>query len=269
MIISTEKLSDAALELNSCGREFLADRDYTTIRENGRVDYHILYIEKGACTIEIDGRETKVQAGNIILFKPYERQLYRFQAADASISCYIHFSGTQCEALLQKFGLLQNRVTAVGTNHTLESIFSEMENEYLLKSPYYTESCSALLLHFLATAGRLVHYRNRDINIRSRSIVDAVCKHMHAHYDRNDSMAYYADMCHLSVSRFSHVFKEHTGKTPKAYLLEIRISVAKQLLRTTNLSVADIAGVVGFDDANYFSRMMKRHTGHSPGHYRN
>lgn len=269
MIFSSEKLSDAYLELNSCGRQILNDRDYTMVRENGRVDYHILYIEKGACTVEIGGKEQRVEAGNIILFKPFEKQVYGFKAVDESISCYIHFSGVGCETLLRDFGLLQNPVTPVGNSQVLESIFSDMENEYLLKPPYHTESCAALLLHFLAAAGRFALYKKQEIDIRSRNTIDAVCKHMHAHYDRNFSTQFYADMCHLSVSRFAHVFKEHTGTTPKAYVLGIKVSVAKKLLRSTNLSISDVAQVVGIDDVSYFSRMVKNHTGHSPKHFRN
>lgn len=268
MILSTEKLSDVYLELNSCGRQFLADRDYKMIRENGRVDYHILYIEKGACTIEVNGNEKTVQAGNIILFKPFEKQVYSFRADDDSISCYIHFSGTQCQTLLEKFGLCDQRVTHVGANNTLERIFSEMENTYLLKPPYHTESCASLLLHFLATAGRLKQYEMQEISIRSRKNIDMVCKHMHTHYEKNYNISYYADMCHLSVSRFAHIFKEHTGVTPKAYMLSIKISVAKKLLASTDLPIADIASIIGIDDANYFSRMIRKHTGHSPKHFR-
>jgi len=268
MVQSTEKLSDAYLELNSCGRQFLAYHDYKLIRENGRVDYHILYIEQGACTVEIDGSEKVVYAGNIILFKPYERQVYSFRGEDNSISCYIHFTGTGCEELLTKFGFLDSRVTYVGTNNTLESIFSEMENEYLLKAPYYNESCAALLLHFLATAGRLRQYNRQEVNIKSRQSIDAVCKHMHNHMDQKYNVAFYSEMCHLSVSRFAHIFKEHTGVSPKAYMMNIKISVARKLLNTTDLSVSDIAGIVGIDDVNYFSRMFRKHTGHSPSHFR-
>lgn len=268
MIISSERLSEAYLELNSCGREFLSDRDYKMIRENGRVDYHILYIEKGACSIEADDREMVISAGNIILFKPYERQVYGFKADDNSISCYIHFSGTGCAELLDKFGLLKNRVTYIGTNNSLESIFSEMENEYLLKRPYCTESCTALLLHFLATVGRLRQYSNQEINIIGRKSIDAVCKHMHTHYGESYNLAFYSDMCHLSPSRFAHIFKEHTGVNPKSYMLNIKISVAKKLLSTTDLPITDIARAIGIEDANYFSRMIKKHTGHSPKHFR-
>ena len=269
MIFSSEKLSDAYLELNSCGRQFFHNRDYKIVREKGRMDYHILYLEKGACTVEICGKEHRIPAGNIILFKPYEKQAYGFKENDESISCYIHFSGVGCETLLRDLGLLQNPVTPVGSNRELESIFSNMENEYLLKPPYHTESCAALLLHFLAVAGRFALYKKQEIDIRSRNTIDTVCKHMHANYDKNFSAEFYADMCHLSVSRFAHVFKEHTGTTPKAYILAIKVAMAKKILRSTNLSLSDTARAVGIEDVNYFSRMMKKHTGHSPKHVKN
>ena len=268
MKISTEKLSNSFLELNSCGREFLTDKDYTTLRLNGRVDYHILYITRGLCTTEFDGQIIQVGAGNLILFKPYEQHKYSFKAKDNSISCYMHFSGTECHNLLNEFGLLQNHVTYVGTNNKLESIFSEMEHEYLLKRPFYTETCAALLLRFLSTAGRLYRYINEEINTKTQSDIDAVCKHMHEHYSKNHNMQFYADMCHLSASRFSHAFKEYTGTSPKNYLINIRISIARKLLETTDLSIADVAGIVGIEDVNYFSRIVKKVTGHSPKYFK-
>ena len=97
MIISSERESSVFLEVNSCARQLLSDRDYTMLRKDGRVDYHILYITHGLCTTEFDNEILNVDAGNIILFKPYEKQKYSFKAHDHSVSCYIHFSGPECK----------------------------------------------------------------------------------------------------------------------------------------------------------------------------
>ena len=269
MIISSEKKSDLFLEVNNCGKQFLADwGDCAMLREKGRVDYHILYITAGICYTEIDGNPVTVPEGNIILYKPFQRQYYSFKAKDNSVSCYIHFSGTECESILQKFGLLEEQIIYVGKNNNLEKIFISMENEFNLKGPFYTEACAGFLLQFLSLAGRMHKFNKEKINIKSRKSIDTVCKYMHEHYEDNNNLEFYADMCHLSEGRFSHIFKEHTGTSPKNYMLGIKMNVACLLLETTDMAVKEVAETVGIEDVNYFSRIMKKYTGHSPKYYR-
>ena len=268
MIISSERESSDFLEVNSCGREILSDRDYTTFRKDGRIDYHILYITQGFCTTEFDSRDITVGAGNIILFKPFEKQKYSFYAHDHSVSCYIHFSGTECKNLLNQFGLYENHVTYVGLNNTLEQIFSEMEYEYMLKREYYSRICASHLLRFLATAGRFAKYHQSAVNLKAQKNMDNICKYMHTNFHKNHNLQFYADMCNLSVGRFSHAFKECTGLSPKAYLTKVKIDNACNLLERTNLNISEVAKVVGIDDVNYFSRLFKQHTGHSPKFYK-
>ncbi|MGI5990519.1 MAG: helix-turn-helix domain-containing protein [Lachnospiraceae bacterium] len=68
----------------------------------------------------------------------------------------------------------------------------------------------------------------------------------------------------LGVSRLSHRFKEETGKTMTEYLTSIRCRIAMDLLTGTDLSIQEISAHVGYDDANYFSRIFRKETGSSP-----
>ncbi len=77
-----------------------------------------------------------------------------------------------------------------------------------------------------------------------------------------------ADELFLSVSQFSTIFKEGTGKTFVEYLTEVRLKEAKKLLKQTDLMVYEIAEKVGFNDPHYFSIAFKKHTGMRPGEYR-
>lgn len=268
MIISSEKESDKYLEVNSCATQFLSDRDYTTLRKDGRKDYHILYITNGFCIAEFDGVEYKAAAGNIILFKPFEKQRYSFKARDNSVSSYIHFSGTACNDLLHQFGLADSHIINVGISNKLIQIFSKMEEEFILKKSFCEDICASLLHQFLATAGRLAESVQKEINLSADRTMDNICKYIHKNYWENNSIEFYANMCNLSVSRFSHAFKENTGLSPKNYILRAKINIACELIETTSLSIADIAAAIGFEDANYFSRLVKKHTGQSPSFYR-
>ncbi len=65
-------------------------------------------------------------------------------------------------------------------------------------------------------------------------------------------------------------FREEMGRGPHEYLTDLRIKTAKKLLMArgnTQHTVADIAGMVGFSDVCYFSRLFKKATGVSPGKY--
>lgn len=62
-------------------------------------------------------------------------------------------------------------------------------------------------------------------------------------------------------------FKHTTGKSIMAYYTALKIKRAKQLLRERELSVREIAEKLGFDSANYFSKVFRAHTGQAPTAY--
>ena len=70
------------------------------------------------------------------------------------------------------------------------------------------------------------------------------------------------------MDRFSHAFKESVGVSPKRYMLEIKVAVARDLLRHTDLDISEVALKVGIEDANYFTKLIKRYTGHTPSYFR-
>ena len=74
--ISTDKTSAEYLEVNACGIEHINQKDRGSDRREGRSDYHILYVESGACHLFLDGIWQTLAAGNVVLFRPYEPQKY-------------------------------------------------------------------------------------------------------------------------------------------------------------------------------------------------
>lgn len=72
----------------------------------------------------------------------------------------------------------------------------------------------------------------------------------------------------LSVRSFNRRFKLATGKTPIKYLQDIRVSTARELLQTTNLSISEIAYRVGYQDVGHFSSLFKKAFNATPQDYR-
>lgn len=77
-----------------------------------------------------------------------------------------------------------------------------------------------------------------------------------------------AEVSHMSVSRFHHVFKDITGTTPSEYIEKARISRAMSLLSSTDAEICEIAFNCGFSDHSYFSQRFKKRMGITPADYR-
>jgi AraC-like DNA-binding protein len=73
-----------------------------------------------------------------------------------------------------------------------------------------------------------------------------------------------ARMVGMSVSSFMRVFKRSTGTTLISYVTHLRLAHACELLRDTDLPVADIAARVGLADHAYFDRKFRQHYRTSP-----
>ena len=75
-------------------------------------------------------------------------------------------------------------------------------------------------------------------------------------------------LVNLSASRFRHLFKQETGTSAGQYLRELRFRKAETMLRTTFLSVKEIADEVGLVTLNHFIKDFKKRYGMTPGEYR-
>lgn len=91
---------------------------------------------------------------------------------------------------------------------------------------------------------------------------------LRAAWNRNEPIARYAALCGISETYFYRCFREWSGKSPIEYRNALRLSNAEAMLRHTDMQISEIAGVVGFDDPFYFSRIFTGHFGLSPKAYR-
>jgi AraC family transcriptional regulator len=78
-----------------------------------------------------------------------------------------------------------------------------------------------------------------------------------------------AAMLGMSPYYFERLFKQSVGQAPHQYILQCRIERAKQLLRTTQLPIMEIAFQVGCKNHSHFSKLFRKLTGMSPRTYRN
>tara|TARA_R110000772_G_scaffold195602_1_gene306286 strand:- start:725 stop:1747 length:1023 start_codon:yes stop_codon:yes gene_type:complete len=91
---------------------------------------------------------------------------------------------------------------------------------------------------------------------------------MHLRFNTDINMLKLSQEFTLSQRSLNRRFKKATGLTPLQYLQEIRLEKAKELLKTSNLSIAEVAYNVGYPDSAYFSALFKRIVSLPPGEYR-
>ncbi len=88
------------------------------------------------------------------------------------------------------------------------------------------------------------------------------------HYAEPLSLSFFADMCHVTKSYLSTLFKKETDTNITDYIHSVRIRHALVLLNSTALPIHAVATSCGYSDINYFIKIFKRLNGTSPKQYR-
>ena len=102
----------------------------------------------------------------------------------------------------------------------------------------------------------------------ARQVILQAAETLRKNYQQELCLADLLAEAHMSKSYFLRLFWRYMGTTPYNYLVNFRITQAKELLVLTDHSVGEIAQKVGFGDASNFSTRFAKATGQSPLQYR-
>jgi DNA-binding response OmpR family regulator len=109
-----------------------------------------------------------------------------------------------------------------------------------------------------------------DISVSDRDFIEKLSSVIHDQISKGkldyDELA---SAFFVGKTQLNRKIKAVTGYTTTEYILQIRVSMAKQLLVKTDFSIGEIASRVGIDDVAYFSSIFRKATGKTPTAYRN
>ena len=88
------------------------------------------------------------------------------------------------------------------------------------------------------------------------------------HHDRTVTVGGLARLCHTSETNFRRLFRSAVGRSPREYLVDLRIHMAAALLQETRRSVLDISLAVGYQTLSSFNRHFKARVGKPPRAWR-
>ncbi len=123
---------------------------------------------------------------------------------------------------------------------------------------------------FMQLAGHVSRCYDRSQNENSRELlrIGQTITHLEDNYQQNVNLEELVGIADMSKRSFLRAFEAATGCSPIAYLIQIRINRASDLLRNTTQNITNIAYEVGFNDSNYFARQFRSYQGTSPREYR-
>jgi AraC-like DNA-binding protein/mannose-6-phosphate isomerase-like protein (cupin superfamily) len=253
-------------------------------------DFYTLYVVRAGRGLHvIDGHAYPVVRGDVYMTRP------------GAVHRYCHYVGLRAEALCFQATLFSDDELAalralpgfwylfVSPGETVESqrrdyrihlspgqcaeverMLAELFAEQALAAPE-----SQLLVHgllfrlfvYLARAGGATMAEPAGVVGPSARLAEVV-RFCEAHFVEEISVPQLAALAFLSPSHFSELFVREMGISPAAYLQRLRLEHGQTLLRTTSLSITEIAQQSGFRDSAQFARTFRQAFALTPSAYR-
>lgn len=238
-------------------------------RPEGIAQAILMYNVEGYGTVRLAGEEYSLPPDHFIIIPPHTPHVY-YAANHHPWSIYwIHLEGkkTTHMSLVYTRPTGINRQNVARYNERLElfnELFRSLEKGISLEILEYVNLCLPRLL-----ATFIHHQQYGSLNQpMAHDAVSTTIELMQHNLHKPLALAELAAKVHLSVSYFARLFAKKTGFPPIAYFNQLKIQHACRLLDNQELSIAEVAREVGFDDQFYFSRTFKQLMHCSPRAYR-
>ncbi|MGC9451656.1 MAG: helix-turn-helix domain-containing protein [Oceanipulchritudo sp.] len=251
--------------------EFEQGSSYRTIRRKGTKNFlFILTLGGSGRASGEDGGYVETQTGDILLYDPGAFHQYGTAPGRGYWNlAWSHFVPPEDWDYWKAWespwqGLSKTRIGPLTTGRVRDSLGIIHDGDFGSGS-----LLGAFMLNCLQRA--FLHIRQAELRSSDAARDARVQKALHVilrNLAGDLSMEALARQCGLSVSRFAHLFKEEMESTPQQFVERRRMEQARNLLRFSNLPIAEVARACGFEDPYYFSSRFRKRHGISPSGYR-
>lgn len=224
----------------------------------------IMYIKKGYCTVETDGRNYHAYQGNVVLIDCYSPHAYG--SSSGWEAEWVHYDGAAArgyfEAITDSSGPVITLKDTYRFEKYLHNIYLSFRNSLAVREPVLNNYLINLMTELLLV-------RNQDIaEVSASGIIDDTLAYITEHLQEELSLEQLAKQASLSSFYFCRLFKKETGFSPHEYVIEARINAARYFLQSTRMSIKDICFSCGFSSESSFCTTFKKKTGLTPSHFR-
>jgi AraC-like DNA-binding protein len=245
-------------------------RPHSIIKDNVMdSSYAVVQVLRGNGYFESDATgRVAVGPGALLWTVPGVRHSYSPEGGDWD-ERWIVFGGRQVDELAsQGFIGPEHAVDHFGHDPEISRLMERIDTVFLRGGPLAVALAAPLVCELIVVAHGL-----RTGLLRMDPSVDPVIAQALQVIEREAVSGVepraLAKRLHVGYSTLRRRFKAHTSYSVKEYILHVQLRKAKELLVTTTMTVAEVAGECGFDNALYFSRLFAQREGSPPSVFRN
>lgn len=233
---------------------------------------------RGTCDLTIHLSEQSLQPNDIVTILPDTFVHVHRQSHDCRLFIVAFnkqlLNGTQLFSSTMSYisKMIETPVTSLRPEVTelFRDYFWLLVKMSRLDDKPHKDLVSAMLLNLLHGIGSI--YQKEQITTRSNNrgdeIVKSLIQEIIKHYNKERSVAFYADKLHITPQHLSMTVTKITGKTVTDIIAKLIITDAEAKLKSTNMTIQEIAYSLNFPDVSFFGKYFKRYAGMSPKQYR-
>ncbi|MBO9584752.1 MAG: AraC family transcriptional regulator [Flavobacterium sp.] len=148
---------------------------------------------------------------------------------------------------------------------TINKLIKECMSTSIAKDIFADLTLKELLIRIIQT--QTVKSLDEGKFIDTNNPIKEVTEYIKQNLKENMSLKMLSEKACMSTTSFYRFFKRELGMSPIEYILNEKIKCAKNLLKNPTLQINEVCYLAGFEDANYFIRLFKKHEGITPKQY--
>lgn len=245
-----------------------AQKPHTSRREN-LSSYLFFLVLSGYGTLEYQGKSHALCAGDCVFLDCHK--LYSHRTSDDLWQLkWVHFYGPNMGSIYEKYIERGGQPCfhpkdAKPYDQILQELYRIASAEDYVRDMRIFEKLTSLLTLLMEESWHPEH--SSCIEVKKQNLQN-VKEYLDRHYTEKIYLDNLAEAFYINKFYLTRIFKEQFGISIHNYLLQTRITHAKQLLRFSDKTIENISAECGIEDANYFSRIFKKVEGISPGEFR-
>jgi AraC family transcriptional regulator of arabinose operon len=265
---SEKSVSDQDFFVHCSGRYRLIHKEkFGTERPNGSNNYQLIYIADGKARFRINGKIHILEKGHCVLYHPVDAQYYYYYLEDHPDIYWIHFSCKEENVFFNKTGWGKQNIYFVGVYNHYVQLFDAIIQELQLKQPFFEEQLQLTVQELLLKMGRNQIRQKNIFESFNKEVEDAI-RLFNQTPEQDFTIKEFTKERGLNYYRFIDTFTHYVGVSPRQYIINLRMTIAKDLLMNSLFQISEVARLVGYENSLYFSRLFKKTCGMSPTEYR-
>lgn len=245
------------------------DLDFS-IERNSSYPYCVIhYVKNGSGQLTYRGKKYSLKKGQCFILNSFESHRYCSDTRNTFELNWMEFNGGDSAKLVGVFlncNLpIMNEALSEITNKYMLRIFTYLNISSKNRDILISKAIYSILMKLLAECGNISYNSLPDLKIND---VKKVMNHIDCNLGENLSMEQISKVINYNPQYFTKLFQRYIGVTLAKYVLDRRISKAKELLSTEEIQIDLIAEQLGFCNASHFIRKFKKAEGLTPAEFR-